>query len=347
MQSPEIHEPSRQERQKITLVVPNIRSRERIDKFLARQVENATRAKVQQAIDEGRVLVNGKPVKANHKLLPNDAIEITLTRPPAPEMKPEPIPLDIVYEDEAILVVNKPAGMVVHPAFGNWTGTLANAVLHHAQNRLSDAQGDKLRPGIVHRLDKDTSGLIVIAKENEAHFALAKQFAQRTTEKRYLALVWGVPKAERGSIQTNIGRSKKNRKVMAVYPFESSEGKPAMTDYVVKENYRYFSLLELGLRTGRTHQIRVHLQCIGNPIVSDETYGGKRVRSLGFSQSEKFVENLFETLPRQALHAAFLSFIHPKTKRKVSFEAPLPSDMQAAIEKIKRLLDAERRAGKI
>lgn len=327
-----------EERQKLTLVVPNIRARERIDKFLTRQVENATRTKVQEAIEEGRVLLNGKPVKANHRLSPNDVIEITLTRPPAPEMKPEAIPLDVVYEDEALFVVNKPAGMVVHPAFGNWTGTLANAALHYAQERLSDAQGDTFRPGIVHRLDKDTSGLIVIAKENEAHLALAKQFAQRSTEKRYVALVWGVPKSPSGTIKTNIGRSKKNRKAMAAYPFESSEGKPAITDYVVKEDYRYFSLLELRLHTGRTHQIRAHLQFIGNPIVSDATYGGKTIRSLGFSQSEKFVENLFEILPRQALHAAFLAFIHPKTKTRVAFEAPLPSDMRAAIEKIKRLL---------
>ncbi len=324
-------------RQTIRLTVPNIRERERIDKFLTRQVENATRTKVQNAIDEGRVLVNGNPVKANYKVAPSDVIEVTLTRPPAPEMKPEAIPLDIVYEDETLLVVNKPAGMVVHPAFGNWTGTLANAVLHHTQHRLSDAHHDEFRPGIVHRLDKDTSGLIVVAKENDAHFALAKQFAQRTTEKKYLALVWGVPKSERGTIQTNIGRSKKNRKVMAVYEFESEDGKTAITDYVVKEDFRYFSLLELNLHTGRTHQIRVHLQHIGNPIVGDETYGGKTIRSLGFSHSEAFVENLFEVIPRQALHAAFLSFVHPKTKTKVCFEAPLPHDMQQAIEKIRRL----------
>ncbi|MFN3560932.1 MAG: RluA family pseudouridine synthase [Chloroherpetonaceae bacterium] len=324
-------------RQKIRLVVPNIRERERIDKFLSRQVENATRTKVQQAIEESRVLVNGNPVKANYKVSPNDVIEVTLTRPPAPEMKPEAIPLDIVYEDDTILVVNKPAGMVVHPAFGNWTGTLANAVLHHTQHHLSNAHGDKFRPGIVHRLDKDTSGLMVVAKENEAHFALAKQFAQRTTEKQYLALVWGVPKAKSGTIRTNIGRSKKNRKLMAIYPFESDEGKTAITDYTVKEDFRYFSLLELKLHTGRTHQIRVHLQHLGHPILSDEAYGGKHIRALGFSQSEHFVENLFELLPRQALHAAFLSFIHPKTKTKVSFEAPLPRDMQLAIDKIKRL----------
>lgn len=327
-----------EERQTLHMVVPNIRERERIDKFLSRQVENATRTKVQQAIEEGRVLVNGNVVKSNYKVAPSDKIEITLTRPPAPKMKPEDIPLDIVYEDETLLVVNKSAGMVVHPAFGNWTGTLANAVLHHTRQRLSDAHDDEFRPGIVHRLDKDTSGLMVVAKENDAHFALAKQFAQRTTEKKYLALAWGVPKSKSGTIQTNIGRSKKNRKVMSVYEFESEDGKRAITDYVIKEDFRYFSLLELTLHTGRTHQIRVHLQHIGNPIVSDETYGGKILRSLGFSHSEQFVGNLFEVIPRQALHAAFLSFVHPKTKTKISFEAPLPSDMQQAIEKIRRLI---------
>ncbi len=276
-------------------------------------------------------------MKANYKVAPSDVIEVTLTRPPAPEMKPEAIPLDIVYEDETLLVVNKPAGMVVHPAFGNWTGTLANAVLYHTQRHLSDLNHDEFRPGIVHRLDKDTSGLLVVAKENEAHFALAKQLAHRTTKKKYLALVWGVPKLKHGTIQTNIGRSKKNRKVMAVYEFESEEGKTAITDYIVKEDFGYFSLLEVKLHTGRTHQIRVHLQHIGNPILGDETYGGKTIRTLGFSHSDAFVENLFKVITRQALHAAFLSFVHPKTKVQVSFEAPLPSDMQQAIEKIRRL----------
>jgi 23S rRNA pseudouridine1911/1915/1917 synthase len=186
-------------------------------------------------------------------------------------------------------------------------------------------------------LDKDTSGLIVIAKENDAHFALAKQFAQRTTEKKYQALVWGVPKQPSGRIETNIGRSKKDRKVMTTYPLESGEGKLAVTDFLVKENYRYFSFLELTLHTGRTHQIRAHLQHIGNPILGDEPYGGRTIRQLGFSRSEKFVENLLDIMPRQALHAAFLAFLHPKTKQRVSFNAPLPNDMKQAIDKIQRL----------
>jgi len=322
---------------KLTLIVPNIHERERIDKFLARQVENATRNKIQTAIDEARILVNGKAIKANHKLAPGDVIDITFTRPPAPEMKAENIPLDIVYEDEFLMVINKSAGMVVHPAFGNWTGTLANAVLHHTQNALSDLNDDEMRPGIVHRLDKDTSGLIVVAKDNNTHHILAKQFAARTTEKIYLALVFGVPKHERGTIETNIARSKRDRKVMATYPFNSADGKPAITDYEVVENYGFFSLLSLTLHTGRTHQIRVHLQHIGHPILGDEVYGGRTIRPMGFPQSDAFLKNLLILLPRQALHAAQLSFVHPRTAKKVSFSAALPNDITQAIEKIKTI----------
>jgi 23S rRNA pseudouridine1911/1915/1917 synthase len=332
-------EPLTEERKKIIITVPNIKERERIDKFLARQMENATRNKIQEAIDAGRILVNGKSSKANYKLAPGDVIEVTFTHPPPPEMKPENIPLDVIYEDAVLMVINKPAGMVVHPAFGNWTGTLANAALYHTQ-QLSTYHEDDLRPGIVHRLDKDTSGLIVVAKDDGAHAALAKQFAERTTEKKYLALVWGVPKQMSGTIKTNIGRSKRDRKVMATFPYNESEradGKHAVTDYALLEDFTYFSLLELTLHTGRTHQIRVHLQSIGHPIFSDEAYGGKTGRALGFAKSEAFIQNLFSLLPRQALHAAFLSFVHPTTKKRVEFHAPLPADIHAAIEKIKTL----------
>jgi 23S rRNA pseudouridine1911/1915/1917 synthase len=322
---------------KTTLVVPQIHERERIDKFLTRQLMNATRNKIQTAIDEARIVVNGKPVKANHKLAPGDVIEFTSTRPPAPDMMPEDIPLDVVFEDEFLMVINKAAGMVVHPAFGNWTGTLANAVLHHTHNHLSDMNDDEMRPGIVHRLDKDTSGLIVVAKDNDTHQALAKQFAARTTEKNYLALVFGAPKRQSGTIETNIARSKRDRKMMAVYPFNGADGKTAITDYEVLENFIYFSLLSLTLHTGRTHQIRVHLQHIGHSIVSDEVYGGKSIRQLGFPQSEAFLKNLFEVLPRQALHAAELSFVHPRTQKKVSFSAALPNDIRQAIQKIKMI----------
>ncbi len=318
--------------------LPAKQGRERIDKFLARQIENATRNRVQTAIEEGRVLVNSKPVKANYKVAPGDVIEVIFTHPPAPEMKPENIPLDIVFEDDCLIVINKPAGMVVHPAFGNWTGTLANAVLYHTGAQLSNLNQDELRPGIVHRLDKDTSGLIVVAKDDETHYALAKQFAERTTEKRYQAIVWGVPKQKKGVIKTNIGRSKRDRKMMAAYPYnesETAEGKPAITEYEVVEDFTFFSWLSLTLHTGRTHQIRVHLQHIGHPILADALYGGASVRVLPFARSESFAKNLLESLGRQALHAAELAFVHPKRREKVSFTASMPNDMAQALEKIK------------
>ncbi|MBC8044470.1 MAG: RluA family pseudouridine synthase [Rhizobacter sp.] len=325
-----------EEPEHLIIDVPQIKSRERIDTFLARQVVNATRNKVQTAIDEGRVTLNGKPVKANTKLRPADRIELIMTHPPAPEMLPENLPLEIIYEDREMLVINKAAGMVVHPAYGNWTGTLANAVLYHTQNNLSRANGD-LRPGIVHRLDKDTSGIIVVAKNDAAHHALAKQFAARTTEKTYTALVWGVPVPKEGVIKTNIGRSNRDRKVMAVFAFGSAHGKEAITDYEVEEDFKFFSLLSLQLHTGRTHQIRVHLQQLKHSIVGDETYGGKTVRKLDMAQSDAFVQNLFTLMPRQALHARRLTLAHPVTEKRITFEAPLPADMNAALEKIRSL----------
>lgn len=328
-----------QEPERVEIVVPHLKERERIDKFLARQVGNATRNKVQTAIDDGRVTVNGQAVKSNYKLRPADKIEVIFTHPPAPELKPEAIALEVLFEDEFLMVINKAAGMVVHPAYANWTGTLASAVLYHVQQQQQtlSAGGGNLRPGIVHRLDKDTSGVMVVAKADDMHYALAKQFADRTTEKNYTALAWGVPKEKSGVIQTNISRSMRDRKVMANYPFGGTTGKEAVTEYDIEENLTYFSLLDIRLHTGRTHQIRVHLQHIGHPVVSDEAYGGKSVRKLGFPQSEAFVKNLFEVLPRQALHARTLSFIHPKTNRRVRFEAPLPPDIVAALEKVRRL----------
>jgi len=326
-----------EEKKTLTLQVAANQARERIDKFLTRQVENATRNKVQEAIEESRVLVNGKPVKSNYKVCPNDEILIIFTHPPAPKLEPENIPLDIIFEDEFLLVINKPAGMVVHPAYANWTGTLAGAVLYHTQNQLSQLDEAALRPGIVHRLDKDTSGLIVVAKDDTTHYALAKQFAERTIEKTYTALVWGCPTPASGTIQSNIGRSKRDRKIMANYPFESETGKPAITDYEVKEDFHWFSLLDVRLHTGRTHQIRAHLQHLGHPILSDEAYGGKFIRKLAFPRSEAFVRNLFQVIPRQALHAKKLGFTHPATENFVTFEATLPEDMEQAIQKMKTL----------
>jgi 23S rRNA pseudouridine1911/1915/1917 synthase len=326
------------EPKKLDIQVSRVQIPMRIDKYLTQQVENATRNKVQEAITEGRVLVNGKQVKSNYRIKSCDLIQITFLRPPAPEMAPENIPIDIIYEDEDLMVVNKAPGMVVHPAFGNWTGTLANAILHHIGNDTNALDCSLLRPGIVHRLDKDTSGLIIIAKNPLALQRLARQFAQRQVEKVYHAIVWGVPEHVSGTIKTNIGRSNKNRKIMTVYPFEGIDGKHAVTDYTVVEDLRYFSLVSIKLHTGRTHQIRVHLQHIGHPILGDAVYGGTAMRTLAFSKSEGFVKNLLEIMPRQALHAQTLRFTQPLTNASLSFTAPLPGDMLDASLKIKTLL---------
>ena len=323
------------EPKKITLHVSRTQSPMRIDVYLTQQVDNATRNKVQEAIEEGRVVVNGKCVKANYRLKSCDVIEVTFLRPPAPELAPEAIPIAIVYEDDDLMVINKEPGMVVHPAFGNWTGTLANAILHHLGNSAEALDTSEMRPGIVHRLDKDTSGLIIIAKNPIALHKLARQFAERKVGKIYKALTWGVPKQASGTITTNIGRSRKNRKVMANFPFEGLEGKTAITDYCVEENLEWFSVMSLRLHTGRTHQIRVHLQHLGLPIVGDVTYGGATPRTLPFSKSEHFVKNLLELLPRQALHAETLTFHHPTTGEEITLSAPLPHDMLQALEKIR------------
>ncbi len=327
------------EPKKMTLQVAQTQKPMRIDVYLAQQVENATRNKVQEAISKHRVLVNGKTVKANYKIKSLDSIEITFLRPPAPELAPEDIPLDIMYEDEDLIVINKDAGMVVHPAFGNWTGTLANAILHHLGTDADKLDTSEMRPGIVHRLDKNTSGLIIVAKNSTALHRLARQFANRQVEKKYQAIVCGVPDPPEGIVKTNIGRSIRDRKVMTCYEYEGKEGKTAVTEYLVQKNLRYFSLVELVLHTGRTHQIRVHLQHIGTPILGDETYGGTTIPKLPFSKSESFVKNLLEIIPRQALHAESLTFIQPSTHEKISLTAPLPADMQAALLKIEKVLN--------
>lgn len=326
------------EPKKLTLQVSRVQSPMRIDQYLTRQVENATRNKVQEAIEEGRVLVNDKKIKSNYRVKSCDIIEMTFLRPPAPELAAEDIPIEIIYEDEDLMVVNKQAGMVVHPAFGNWTGTLANAILHHIGQAAEELDKSELRPGIVHRLDKNTSGLIIIAKNPVALHRLARQFAERKVIKIYKAIVWGVPSPPSGTITTNIGRSKKDRKVMANFPFEGEYGKTAITDYTVTDNLHWFSLLSLTLHTGRTHQIRAHLQHLGHQILGDETYGGAVLRTLPFSKSESFVKNLLEVLPRQALHAETLSFHQPLSRELLSFTAPIPEDMQNALEKVRAAL---------
>jgi 23S rRNA pseudouridine1911/1915/1917 synthase len=329
------------EPKKMTIQVSRVQTSMRIDVYLAQQVENATRNKVQEAIEEGRVLVNGRPVKSNYRIKSCDLIQITFLRPPAPDLAPEDIPIEIIYEDDDLMVVNKAAGMVVHPAFGNWTGTLANAILHHIGKDADELDKSELRPGIVHRLDKDTSGLIILAKNPTALHRLATQFARRQVEKVYKAIAWGVPDPPSGTIRTNIGRSRKNRKVMANFPYEGLEGKHAITDYDVAENLCYFSLISVTLHTGRTHQIRAHLQHLGHPILGDETYGGATARTLPFSKSEQFTRNLLEMIPRQALHAETLRFRQPTTGELLTFTAPLPDDMQGVLEKIRKVISGD------
>ncbi|PWK26477.1 23S rRNA pseudouridine1911/1915/1917 synthase [Arcicella aurantiaca] len=305
----------------------------RIDKYLMLKLQNASRVKIQEGIDEGAVKVNGVVVKASYKVKPFDVITVELSEPPRDnEIIPQDIPLDIVYEDDELLVVNKPAGMVVHPAHGNWEGTLVNALVYHFQNLPTHRNGE-IRPGLVHRIDKDTSGLLVIAKTEQAMTHLAKQFFDHSIERTYNALVWGEPKADEGTIEGHIGRSLKDRKIMAIFP-DGSQGKEAVTHYKVLKKIRYVSLVQCNLETGRTHQIRVHLKSIGNTLFNDETYGGNKVlRGTVFTKYEQFVANCFKLCPRQALHAKSLGFIHPKTGEFLHFETELPEEMKAVIAK--------------
>lgn len=308
------------------IVVPAGQKKERLDVYLTSHVENATRTKVQEAIRSGEVVVNGKGMKASHAILPGDLIHVELSRPEPPEVLPENIPLDIVYEDEYLLVVNKPAGMVTHPAYKNYSGTLVNALLYHSQ---SLSQPHPLRPGIVHRLDKDTSGLLVVAKDETTHQKLARQFANKTTEREYRAIVWGVFKVREGTIEAPLGRSKSDRKKVAVV----TEGKFAATEYEVMQQFKYLALLRLHLRTGRTHQIRVHLAHIHHPVFGDETYGGRKIAMGGMDGKKKAeAANLLEKMPRQALHAKQLGFMHPAMKKFMRFDSDLPDDMKRVLE---------------
>ncbi len=303
----------------------------RLDKFLVMKSKNIARNKIQNSITHGFILVNQKPEKANYKVKPLDEITLSLPTPPRDtEVLPEEMPLDIVFEDEYLLVVNKPAGLVVHPAHGNWTGTLLNGLLHHFQSLPANADG---RPGLVHRIDKDTSGLLVIAKHDETLTKLAKQFFDHTIERTYLALVWGEPKEAQGTIHVNLGRSMKDRRVTEAIP-DASRGKDAITHYKVIQSYYYVSLLQCNLETGRTHQIRAHMKHLGHPLFNDEMYGGSNIlRGTVFSKYKSFVENCFQLLPRQALHAKSLGFTHPMTGEWLYFECPLPTDFQQALDK--------------
>ena len=305
----------------------------RIDKFLFSRLPNATRTKIQDGIHEGFVLVNDKPVKPNYKIRPHDVIVISFPEPPRDtDIKPENIPLNIVFEDEHLLVVNKPAGMVVHPAHENWTGTLVNALVFHFQN-LPHMKGNEGKPGLVHRIDKDTSGLLVIAKTEKVMSALALQFFHHTIERTYWALVWGVPDLPSGTIDVHIGRSPKDRRVTIAFP-DGTSGRNAVTHFKILKPLRYVSLVECKLETGRTHQIRAHMKYIGHPLFNDEMYGGNSIlRGTVFSKYRQFVENCFKIIPRQALHAKTLGFEHPITKQKLRFDSEIPTDFASALEK--------------
>lgn len=332
----------------------------RLDVYLANKIANATRAKVQRGIKEGCVDVNGvTQTKPSHSVQPGDHIVCRVMRPPPIEVVPEDIPLEIVFEDEWLLAVNKPAGMVVHPAYGHRSGTLVNALLHHVGGSritaedLEDDEGDDdemplsttsasprfegdvtIRPGLVHRLDKDTSGLLVVAKDDFTHSELSKMFINRTIRRQYQAIVWGVPESPKGRIESWLGRNPRDRKKVAVVA--KDRGKWAATNYETLEELQYTSLLALQLETGRTHQIRVHAQHIGHPIVGDTTYGGDRLKvGPQISNREKFFRNLFREMPRQALHAKTLGFRHPQTGKEMQFDSKLPADMQYVLDRLR------------
>lgn len=308
----------------------------RIDKFLFNKLESTSRNRIQSAADAGSILVNGTPVKSNYKVKPLDVVTIVLPHPPRKlELIPQDIPINIVYEDDQLLVVNKEPGMVVHPGHGNYTGTLVNALMHHLKDNPMFRTGEE-RPGLVHRIDKNTSGLLVVAKTEPAMSNLAMQFFNKTTKRTYNALVWGEPSGEEGTITGNLGRNPRDRKKMTVFP-EGDQGKHAVTHYRILEKLGYVTLVECRLETGRTHQIRVHFQYIGHPLFNDNEYGGDQIlRGTTFTKYKQFVNNCFNILPRQALHAKSLGFIHPDTKKEMLFESDLPADLTEVIEKWRR-----------
>lgn len=305
----------------------------RIDKYLASKIHQISRNRIQSAADADNILVNGKPVKSSYKVKPFDSISIVMAYPPKDiNIQPENIPLNIVYEDDDLVVVNKEAGMVVHPAHGNFNGTLVNALMYHLKDVPLFSSGE-VRPGLVHRIDKNTSGILVVAKTDIAMNRLAKQFFDRTSSRRYIALVWGNMDTDEGTITGHIGRNIRDRRKMQVFP-EGDQGKHAITHWKVIERLGYVNLVECKLETGRTHQIRAHFEYIKHPLFNDDTYGGDAiVKGTRFTKYKQFVENCFAICPRQALHAKSLGFKHPTTGKQMDFDSELPKDMQQVIEK--------------
>ena len=310
----------------------------RIDKFLSNRLMNATRSRLQAAAEDGKILVNKVPVKSSYKVKPGDEISIVMDYPRR-ELKiiAEDIPLNIVYEDDDVMVINKPPGLVVHPGHGNYSGTLVNALAFHFKG-LPLFDTDDPRPGLIHRIDKNTSGLLVVAKTLDAKVKLSLQFFEKTTKRKYVALVWGDLDEDEGTITGNIGRSPKNRQVFTVFS-EGDYGKPAVTHYKVIERLGYVNLVECRLETGRTHQIRVHMKHIGHPLFNDDNYGGDRIlKGTTFTKYKQFVANCFAMIPRQALHAQMLGFVHPVTGEEMLFESELPDDLANVIVKWRNYL---------
>jgi 23S rRNA pseudouridine1911/1915/1917 synthase len=311
--------------------VPPGQARERLDTYLTNHVENATRSKVQQAIRLGFVFVDGEPARSSHRVSPGEVIIVRFPAPPPPTVEAEEIPLDILYEDGDLIVLNKPAGMVTHPAYTHYSGTLVNALLYHWKGEGSDF-GDPSRPGIVHRLDKDTSGLMVVARNENVLAKLSAQFSGRTIVREYHAIIWGLLDPVRGTVEAALGRSKSDRKKFAV----SGSGKEAATDYEVLEEFGYLSLVKLKLRTGRTHQIRVHMHHIGHPVFGDPTYGGRRIAWGAVDRTKKDeVHRYLGMVQRQALHAKTIGFYHPVLKKQMTFESDLPEDMTSLLAELR------------
>ena len=308
----------------------------RIDLYLLLKISNTSRSRIQTGISAGSVRVNGLLIKSNYKVKPLDAISVSFAQPPRDtEVIAEDIPIDIIFEDNDLMIINKSPGMVVHPAHGNWSGTLVNGLLFHCQQLPGTSE---IRPGLVHRIDKDTSGLLVVAKSEYALPYLAKQFFDHSIERTYFAILWGVPKELKGTLRGNITRSPKDRKIMTILPEDREEGKLAITHYEVIETFGFCSLVKFNLETGRTHQIRAHAQSMGHPLISDSSYGGDKIRFMStMANFKQFVDNMFKICPRQALHAFSLGFEHPVTKTWVQFESSFPEDFNSLLTKLRNL----------